>query len=253
MQGPRPNDSRYRGEHPERRDDRPEREWVTRELHDPRTGERVAPHRAPGAYEPYSGAGRGRDHFDAGYGDDRGHAEPGRPGERGSSQGQPDREVDTRFTGRGYHYPGGGRYPEASGRRDARDYRPYENRSWDPDDRDAPWRRGEHGSRLYGSVVGAATPSGTAGIERYGHRAGAARRGPKGYVRSDERLRDDICERLSEQAWADLSEVEVYVQDGHVRLEGEVGDRLSKYAIEDVACTAWGAKDVENRIRVRVA
>lgn len=183
-----------------------------------------------------------------------------------------DRRAGTRFAGRDYRYPGGTRYSEAPGHDDAYGYEARErereardgerearerahfdeNWSWDPSDRDGLWRRGEYGSRLYGNVVGAATPSGTAGIRRY-RPGGVERRGPKGYARSDERMRDDICERLSDETWIDLSEVDVHVDGGHVRLEGEVHDRFSRYAIEDIADGVWGVKDVDNRIRVRVA
>ncbi|MCO5100618.1 MAG: BON domain-containing protein [Burkholderiaceae bacterium] len=218
----RPNRDAHEFERDSRRDRRAP-------MHDPRTGEPVAQRHAHtlSADAPV-------------------HAEPFRD-ERWN------RELDTRFTGRGYHYPGGARYADPSGRRDARTRARFEEtRSWDPEDRDDLWRRGEYGSRLYGNVVGAATPSGTADISRY-VRPGPARRGPRGYVRSDERLHDDICERLGDERWIDLSGVDVYVEDGNVRLEGEVPDRFSKFAIEDIAAGAWGVKDVDNRIRVRTA
>ena len=125
-----------------------------------------------------------------------------------------------------------------------------EHRSWDPEDQDAFWRRGEYGSRLYGNVRGATTPTEIPGIRR-SHAGRAGRMGPKGYARSDERLFDDICERLSHESWIDPSEVEVHVNDGHVRLEGEVFDRFSKHAIEDIADSAWGVKDIENHLRIR--
>lgn len=217
----------------------------TNEMHDPRTGERAerpgARRSAHGAYEPYSG------HRD----DDRYRAGPMQAADSYEGPTRWERNVETRFTGRGYHYPGGAHYPEESGRRDARGRAHFdEHRSWDPEDRDELWRRGEYGSRLYGNVTGAATPSGAAGIRRYGT-GGVERRGPKGYARTDERLHDDICVRLSDEPWLDLGEVEVHVNDGHVTLEGDVPDRFSKHAIEDIAEDVWGVKDVDNRIRVR--
>lgn len=168
-----------------------------------------------------------------------------------------DRDRDRRFTGNGDRserpggYPGDAYDPQGRDRRFAPARAHFDgHRSWDPEDRDAFWRRGEYGSRLYGNVQGATTPTEAPAVRRPG--AGrAGRRGPKGYVRSDERLRDDICERLSNEAWIDLSEVEVHVNDGHVRLEGEVPDRFSKHAIEDIADFAWGVKEIENRIRIR--
>jgi hypothetical protein len=74
--------------------------------------------------------------------------------------------------------------------------------------------------------------------------------GPKGYKRSDERLREDISERLMQAYDIDSSDVTVEVSGGKVVLEGTVPDRYMKHAIEDLSCAAPGVQDVENRIRV---
>jgi hypothetical protein len=74
--------------------------------------------------------------------------------------------------------------------------------------------------------------------------------GPKGYQRSDERLGEDISERLMEAYEIDSSEVTVLVLGGKVVLEGTVPDRYMKHAIEDLADAAPGVQDVDNRIRV---
>lgn len=74
--------------------------------------------------------------------------------------------------------------------------------------------------------------------------------GPKGYTRSDERLREDISERLMQAYDIDSSEVTVQVQGGKVVLEGTVPSRHMKHAIEDIADGAPGVQDVDNRIRV---
>ncbi len=75
-------------------------------------------------------------------------------------------------------------------------------------------------------------------------------KGPKGYRRSDERIRDDICEALMLDPWLDASRLEVSVQDGIVTLEGTVGERYMKYLAEDCAAHASGVQDVENHIRL---
>jgi hypothetical protein len=75
-------------------------------------------------------------------------------------------------------------------------------------------------------------------------------RPPKGYTRSDERLREDICERLMHERNIDAGDVSVEVKDGKVTLEGCVTDRFMKHRIEDIAEECSGVKDVENRIRV---
>ena len=74
--------------------------------------------------------------------------------------------------------------------------------------------------------------------------------GPKGYTRSDERLREDISERLMQAYDIDSSEVTVQVLGGKVVLEGTVPNRYMKHAIEDIADGAPGVQDVDNKIRV---
>ncbi|HZO21128.1 MAG TPA: BON domain-containing protein [Steroidobacteraceae bacterium] len=74
--------------------------------------------------------------------------------------------------------------------------------------------------------------------------------GPKGYQRSDERLREDISERLMHSYDIDSSEVTVEVLGGKVILEGTVPNRYMKHGIEDLADAAPGVQDIDNRIRV---
>lgn len=73
---------------------------------------------------------------------------------------------------------------------------------------------------------------------------------PRNYRRSDERVREDICERLAADARIDATEVTVEVRGGRVMLEGTVPERRMKYLIEDTAAACLGANDVENRIAV---
>jgi hypothetical protein len=75
-------------------------------------------------------------------------------------------------------------------------------------------------------------------------------RGPKGYQRSDERLRDDICERLTADPDIDATEIEVSVQSGEVTLEGSVRERRMKREAEDCVESIFGVRDIHNRIRV---
>jgi hypothetical protein len=75
-------------------------------------------------------------------------------------------------------------------------------------------------------------------------------RGPKGYKRSDERIREDVCDRLIE-ADVDASDVSVTVSDGEVLLVGTVGSRRAKHEIEMVSEVVPGVHDVQNQIRVR--
>lgn len=90
----------------------------------------------------------------------------------------------------------------------------------------------------------------------YGGAGGSAsarrvqRAGPKGYQRSDERIREDLCERLAMSSRVDVREVEVSVSNGVVTLSGTVQDRQQKYRIEDMTDDVFGVKDVHNQIRV---
>ena len=77
------------------------------------------------------------------------------------------------------------------------------------------------------------------------------RRGPKGYTRSDERIREDICERLMHSAHIDSNEVTIDVSGGKVVIEGTVPDRRMKHAIEDIADATAGVNDVDNRVRLQ--
>jgi len=75
-------------------------------------------------------------------------------------------------------------------------------------------------------------------------------RGPKGYKRSDDRIRDEICDRMTEDPMLDASEIEVEVIDGEVTLSGSVMSRDQKRRAEDVAEYISGVRDVTSRLRV---
>ena len=74
--------------------------------------------------------------------------------------------------------------------------------------------------------------------------------GSKGYHRPDERIRDDVCERIA-RSGIDAREVEVAVEAGEVTLTGTVESRDDKRALEDIADDVFGVEDVHNRIRLR--
>jgi osmotically-inducible protein OsmY len=75
-------------------------------------------------------------------------------------------------------------------------------------------------------------------------------KGPKNYKRSDERIKDDINDRLSDDPFIDASEIDVTVSSGEVTLTGTVDHRSTKRRAEDLAEAVSGVKNVENRIRV---
>lgn len=76
-------------------------------------------------------------------------------------------------------------------------------------------------------------------------------RGPKGYKRSDERIREDVSDRLSEQDSFDPSEIEVAVANGEVTLTGSVRHRHEKFLAEEISDDVSGVTDVHNQLRVR--
>jgi hypothetical protein len=75
-------------------------------------------------------------------------------------------------------------------------------------------------------------------------------RGPQGYRRSDERIREDACECLMEDDYVDASEIEVEVRDGEVTLSGTVESRDQKRRAESLLEQLSGVSDVHNRLRV---
>jgi hypothetical protein len=78
-------------------------------------------------------------------------------------------------------------------------------------------------------------------------------RGPKGYERSDERLKEMICERLTEDHDIDASEISVDVSNREVTLSGTVGERQTKYQIEQLVDDCGCVEDIHNQIRVQRA
>lgn len=78
-----------------------------------------------------------------------------------------------------------------------------------------------------------------------------AGRGPKNYKRSDERIREDVNERLTRHPDLDATDVDVRVSNCEVTLMGVVEDRHAKRLAEDIAEDVWGVDDVKNDLKVR--
>ncbi|MFO7177368.1 MAG: BON domain-containing protein [Pseudomonadota bacterium] len=74
--------------------------------------------------------------------------------------------------------------------------------------------------------------------------------GPRGYRRSDERIREDVCDALTEHDSIDASDIDVVVQAGVVVFGGTVPDRRMKALAEGVAYQCSGVRDVQNELRV---
>lgn len=75
-------------------------------------------------------------------------------------------------------------------------------------------------------------------------------RGPKGYKRSDERIREDVSDRLTDDAFIDASEIDIEVSGSEVTLNGSVDSRMSRRRAEDIAERVSGVTHVQNNLRV---
>lgn len=80
-----------------------------------------------------------------------------------------------------------------------------------------------------------------------GHRG----KGPRNYKRSDERIAEDVHQRLTDDHHLDASEIEVTVSGREVTLNGTVETRNAKRHAEDCADAVSGVEHVQNNLRVR--
>jgi hypothetical protein len=132
--------------------------------------------------------------------------------------------------------------PEESSRQRQGYGRQYESQSFDQ-----PYPPGFQSE--FGSSQGATRyGSGSQGYSEYGAHRG---KGPKGYTRSDDRLKEVICEKLTDDPMIDASEINVEVTSQIVKLTGTVDDRSTKYEVEELIERCGGVKDIDNQLRVR--
>jgi hypothetical protein len=103
----------------------------------------------------------------------------------------------------------------------------------------APNTRERSGAREWSSVEGWRVPGPHTG------------RGPRGYQRADERIRDEINERLTAHGLIDATDVECRVVNGEATLIGFVDSRAAKRAAADLAEDVYGVREVHNELRVR--
>lgn len=76
-------------------------------------------------------------------------------------------------------------------------------------------------------------------------------RGPSGYTRSDERIREDVSDRLTDDPNVDASNIMVQASGDEVTLSGTVDSRWAKRRAEDIAEDISGVKHVQNNLRVQ--
>ena len=186
---------------------------------------------------------RGNDHFGSDRsGQDRNRDFAGNYGDSGyvesGSRGSFANDDHSHAGGRGVYGEGyGGRYGSPGNReggrgRDFWDRASDEVSSWFGDD--SAERRREQDAR-----------QGDQGAQ---HHVG---RGPKGYTRSDERIREDVSDKLSDDPYIDASDLEVAVSNREVTLSGAVDSRQAKRRAEDIAERVSAVSHVSNNLRVR--
>lgn len=158
-----------------------------------------------------------------------------RPGEGRSFDGAPRQGGGGPYTGRGY--TGG-----------------YGQNGSDPGERISPY-----GDRLYRGDGGRQGPY----REPYGavptdrsrtyHDPGHRGLGPQGYKRSDQRISEDVHDRLTDDDHLDASGITVAVQDGEVTLSGTVRHRRAKHHAEAIIEHIGGVQHVQNNLRVEAS
>lgn len=75
-------------------------------------------------------------------------------------------------------------------------------------------------------------------------------RGPKNWVRSDERILEDLSEQLAEDSWVDASDIEVAVKNSEVTLKGTVQSKEEKRRADNIAENIVGVTQVRNELRI---
>lgn len=109
-------------------------------------------------------------------------------------------------------------------------------------------------SEQYGGFGRGRSSGRGAGTSMYGgqsQRPRFAGKGPKGYTRSDERIREEISDALMADDDIDASEIEVEVKNGEVTLSGTVDSRETKRSAEDLVESVQGVRNVQNSLRVQ--
>lgn len=115
------------------------------------------------------------------------------------------------------------------------------------------YARPEMGAQTYGQ---SSYGEGSLGSEYRSHsdmgsQKGFFGKGPKGYKRSDDRIKEDVCETLARHARVDASDIEVKVDDACVTLSGTVDSKEIKRAAEMAIENLSGVEDVRNEIKVK--
>jgi hypothetical protein len=177
-------------------------------------------------YEPYySGNVGDRERYGREYGQDYGRSYRGSGQDYGQSYGR-------NYRGYGQDYN--------------RNYR----RGYGPDYGQDYWPRyGRNYGQNYGCGYGNENDYGYYGNSSWnrGRYSGMV---PRGYQRSDERITEDVNDRLTWHGQIDATDVRVDVNGGVVTLNGSVNSRRKKRMAEDIAESVSRVMDVQNNLIV---
>jgi len=103
------------------------------------------------------------------------------------------------------------------------------------------------GQRQSGGWQGQSQQSAFGGGSRSGQFRG---HGPRGYQRSDDRIREDVCELLTHHGEIDAREMDVEVQGATVVLRGTADSGRTRRLAEELVEGIPGVRDVRNELRV---
>ncbi|MGH8326136.1 MAG: BON domain-containing protein [Steroidobacteraceae bacterium] len=118
----------------------------------------------------------------------------------------------------------------------------------------SPGAHGARGEQEPGAPDGGGGSSGSGEQPGQGaaQRAAQGTRAGKqhGYPRSDERIKEELHERLGSRSDLDLRNVTVEAVSATVTLRGAVPEPWMRQAIEDITDHCFGVQDIDNGIRV---
>ncbi len=232
-----------------------------------RSGDQLGRSRDDGRYQSAPAQGGNREwRGDYGDGEEFGGGQGGQGGQYGGGQYGNGQGGPARYDSRG----------EDSSSRSSGNSGRFEDRMREPSGRGygqgrqdmgtSGWSQQGQGQQGQGSYGGSSMGSGGSGAS-YGGRYENSRsdsmrssvgggkdhsgRGPKAYRRSDDRIEEEVNERLKGDRDLDASDIEVSVESGVVTLSGNVSDRRSKRMAEECCDDISGVDDVTNQIRVK--
>ena len=129
--------------------------------------------------------------------------------------------------------------PSPSSRSSRDNYQGRDESSWGRRDSQSAFGRADYGQRDWER---------SSRSEQQGRFSGVA---PKGYRRSDERIKEELSDALTQDQHIDASEIDLTVESGVVTLKGTVSERRMKRLAEDCAERIRGVSDVRNELRVQ--